>query len=117
MFNSLEVTSRTPSMRKSQFHPSRNNLSPPGKISTSLKISYPLPPPRENCLTITETTSNNRTKSQPSPKNFSTPRKFLNPPPKISQPPRKFLNPPPPKISQPSPKIFKPPPPKISQPH
>ena len=40
-----------------------------GKISTSQKNSYPLPPPCENCLTITETTSDNQTKSQPLPKN------------------------------------------------
>ena len=98
MLNSLEVTSRTPSMKKSQFHPSRKNLNLPENF---------LPPSRENCLTITETTSNNRTKSQPLPKksqplvkkyqppthqkkkfyppeNFSIPLKFLNPP-EISQ--------------------------------
>ena len=33
--------------------------------------SLPLPPAHENCLTITETTSNNQTKSQPLPKNHN----------------------------------------------
>ena len=56
IFQLLEVTSKTLPLRKSQFHPSRNNLKQPGKICTALKNSYPLLPPCENCLTITETT-------------------------------------------------------------
>ena len=34
IFNSLEVTSRTPSMRKSQFSPPETIENPPEKIST-----------------------------------------------------------------------------------
>ena len=65
-------------MRKSQFHLSRSNLKPSRKISTSLKNST-FPPPRENCLTITKTiTSNNRTKSQPLPKNPNPSGKNIN---------------------------------------
>ena len=56
-------------MRKSHFHLSRNHLKSSRKNLNLLKNCYPLPPPRENCWTITETTSNNRTKSQPLPKN------------------------------------------------
>ena len=49
--------------------PSRNNLKPSRKNLNFPEKFLPLPPPRENCLTITETTSNLRTKSQPLPKN------------------------------------------------
>ena len=106
-FNSLEVTSRTPLMRKSQFHLSRNNLIPSRKNLNLLEKFYPfpLPAPRKNCLTITETTSSNRTKSQPLPKNPNPSWKNINPPTKkkiatlpenlsislnISQPPWNF---------------------------
>ena len=55
--------------------------------------SYPLPLPRNNCLTITETTSNNRTKSQPLVKKYQAPtKKHFNLPKKFSIP-LKFLNP------------------------
>ena len=56
IFNSLEVTSRTPPMRKSLFHPSRDNLKPSWK-NLNLPEKF-LPPPRKNCLTIAKTTSN-----------------------------------------------------------
>ena len=75
-------------MKKSQFHPSRNNLNTYRKIPTSLKNSYPCPLPK-NSLTITETTSNIRTKSQPFPKSSQNPIK-------ISQPHKNFSTPPPP---------------------
>ena len=125
-------------MRKSQCHLSRSNLKPSRKISTSLKNST-FPPPRENCLTITETiTSNNQTKSQPLPKNpdpkiatlpenfsiplesFPTLLKFLNPSEKISTR-HEIISTPPgknsisPEKSQPLPKKFQPLP-KKSQP-
>ena len=65
----IEVTPRTLPMRKSQFQPFRNNLKPSWKNLNIPEKFLPPSPPRENCLTITETTSNNRTKSQPLPKN------------------------------------------------
>ena len=74
-------------MRKSQFHPSRNNLKPSRKNLNLPEKFLPLPPPRENCLTITEITSNNRTKSHPLPKNPNPSREkisTLHPPKKIA---------------------------------
>ena len=65
VFNSLEVTSRTPSPRKSQFHPSRNNSNPSRKYLNLPEKFLPTFPFSKNSLTITETTSNIRTKSQP----------------------------------------------------
>ena len=58
-------------------------------------------PPRKNCLTITETTLNNRTKSQPLPKNPNPSWKISTPHPpkknlislKISQSPLNFSSP------------------------
>ena len=76
-------------MRKSQFHPSKNNLKPSRKNLNLPEEFLPHPPPRENCLTITETTSNNRTKSQPLPKQ-SQPLPKKSQPPKISQPHETF---------------------------
>ena len=123
-FNSLEVTSRTPLMRKSHFHLSRNNLIPSRKnVNLPEKFyPFPLPPPHKNCLTITEITSNNRTKSQPLPKNPNPSWKYINPPctKKNCNPTWKFVDPPeyfstPLKFLNPSWKFLNPP--KISQPY
>ena len=112
-------------MKKCQFHPPpRNNLKPSRK-HLNLPEKFLLPSPsHENCLTITEATSNNQTKSQALVKkyqspSFSTPLQFLNPTEKISTPPEKISTPPkkisiPPEKSQPLPKKSQPPQ-KISQ--
>ena len=47
LFNSLEVTSRTPLMRKSQFHLSRNNLKHTRKNLILPENSTPSPSPRK----------------------------------------------------------------------
>ena len=73
-------------MRKSQFHPYRSkqfkplpeNSQPPANL-------LPPSPLSENSLTITETTSNIRTKSQPLMKNLNPKRKKM-----LTIPPKKF---------------------------
>ena len=103
---------------KISIPPLQDNLKPSRKNLNLLEKFLPPSPSRENCLTIAETTLNNRTKSQPLPKNpnpswkistsqkmsqspwnfsiplksFSTPRKFFNAIEKISTPPKKNLN-------------------------
>ena len=103
MFNSLEVSLRTPLMRKSQFHPFRNNLKPSRKnLNLPEKFlppsPFPLPPKiAELSLKQSHTIELNLIHFRKIP----TPReKILTPhPPKKIQPPWKFLNPP--EISQP----------------
>ena len=132
ILDSLEVTSRTPPMRKSQFNPSRNNLKPSWKnLNLPEKFLPPSPylrkllnhhwnnlelnlNPSQKISTLREKISTPTKKKIFNPlwkflnplEYFSSSLKFLNPTKKISTPPEKISIPP--EKSQPLPEKSQP---------
>ena len=67
--NDPNPSRKNPKHFRKHFHPSKKNLNPSRK-SLNLPEKLPLP---KNSITITETISNTRTKSQPLPEIYPNP--------------------------------------------